>query len=57
MEEDLAQERRRLDAALAHTHRVRLVGFGLEELKDQREEDFAEYGCPFVVVGGAQLRG
>ena len=57
MEEDLAQQRRRLDAALAHAHRIRLVSFGLEELKNQGEQDLAEDRCPFLVIGGAQLRG
>jgi hypothetical protein len=34
-----------------------LVDFRLEQLRDEREEDFGEYRGPFFVIGGGEVVG
>lgn len=57
VQEDLAEEGGGLDTGFGHTYRVELVYFGFEEAEDQGEEDFAEDGGPFVVIGGGKFGG
>lgn len=57
MQEDFAEEVSSLDAGVAHADGVGLVDFWSEEAGDEREEDFAEDGGPFLVVGGSEFGG
>ena len=57
MQEDVAKEAGSLDASLTHSDWVGAVDLGPEEAGDEREEDFAEDGGPFLVVGGGEVRG
>ena len=50
MQEDLAEEVRSLDARIAHADGVDLVDFWSQQAGDEREEDLAEDGGPFLVV-------
>lgn len=57
VQEHFAQQGCGAHARLAHAQRIRLVHFWLEELSDEREEDFAEYRGPFFVRGGREVVG
>lgn len=57
MQEDFAEEISSLDARVAHADWVGLVDFWSKEAGDEREEDFAEDGGPFLVVCGGEFGG
>ena len=50
MQEDFAKEISSLDARIAHADGVGLVDFWSKQAGDEREEDFAEDGGPFLVI-------
>lgn len=54
MQEHFTKQCRGADAGFTHTNGIGLVDFGFEELGYEGEEDFAEYGGPFFVVGGSE---
>ena len=57
MQEDFAEEIGSLDARVAHADGVGLVDFWSQQAGDEREEDFAEDGGPFLVVCRCEFGG